>query len=170
MKYNELQVKSKGSPKRVGRGISAGQGKTAGRGTKGQRSRTGSSRKPGFTGGQLPMMQRLPKLPGFRSIRVPMENVYTGQLDSIKGLVDNFTLADAGITSSPYVRVKLVVKGDVTKKVEVKLQGASATAIAAVQKAGGTFAIVEQVKRTKQEKNLKSDKPEAKKPAAKKTA
>ena len=153
MKYHELQTKTKGSPKRVGRGISAGQGKTAGRGTKGQRSRTGSSKKPGFAGGQLPLMQRLPKLPGFRSIRVPMENVYTGQLDAIKGVIDNFTLADAGFTSNPYVRVKLVVKGEVTKKTEVKLQGASATAIAAVQKAGGTFTVVEQVKRSKLEKN-----------------
>ena len=52
MKYHELQVIRKGSPKRVGRGISAGQGKTAGRGTKGQGSRTGSSKKPGFAGGQ----------------------------------------------------------------------------------------------------------------------
>lgn len=153
MKYHELEVKGKGSPKRVGRGISAGQGKTAGRGTKGQRSRTGSSKKPGFAGGQLPLMQRLPKLPGFRSIRVPMENVYTGQLDSIKGVVDNFSLTDAGITSSPYVRVKLVVKGEVTKKTEVKIQGASEAAIAAVQKAGGTFTVVEQVKRSKLEKN-----------------
>lgn len=153
MKYHELNVESKKSNKRVGRGISAGQGKTAGRGTKGQRSRTGSSKKPGFAGGQLPLMQRLPKLPGFRSIRVPMETVYTGQLDAIKGTVDNFSLAEAGITSSPYVRVKLVVKGDVTKKADVKLQGASASAIAAVQKAGGTFAVIEQVKRSKLEKN-----------------
>lgn len=153
MKYHELQVEKKKSNKRVGRGISAGQGKTAGRGTKGQRSRTGSSKKPGFAGGQLPLMQRLPKLPGFRSIRVPMETVYTGQLDAIKGSVDNFSLTEAGIISSPYVRVKLVVKGDVTKKVEVKLQGASASAIAAVQKAGGTFTVIEQVKRSKLEKN-----------------
>lgn len=171
MKYHELEVIRKGSPKRVGRGISAGQGKTAGRGTKGQRSRTGSSKKPGFAGGQLPLMQRLPKLPGFRSNRVPMENVYTGQLDAFK-VVDNFTLAEAGITSSPYVRVKLVVKGDVTKKVEVHLQGASETAIAAVQKAGGTFKKTDQVKRPKLEKNVKDDKAEAPKPkpAAKKTA
>ena len=152
MKFHELQTKSKGSPKRVGRGISAGQGKTAGRGTKGQRSRTGSSKRPGFAGGQLPLMQRLPKLPGFRSIRVPMENVYTGQLDSIKGVVDNFSVADAGFVSSPYVRVKLVVKGEVTKKAEVKLQGASEAAIAAVQKAGGSFAVIPQVKRQKQDK------------------
>ncbi len=153
MKYHELNVKAKKSNKRVGRGISAGQGKTAGRGTKGQRSRTGSSKKPGFAGGQLPLMQRLPKLPGFRSIRVPMENVYTGQLDDIKGTVDNFSLADAGITSSPYVRVKLVVKGAVTKKAEIKLQAASEAAIAAVQKAGGSFDVVPQVKRSKLEKN-----------------
>ncbi len=167
MKYHELKVASKGSPKRVGRGIAAGQGKTAGRGTKGQRSRTGSSKKPGFAGGQLPLMQRLPKLPGFRSIRVPMENVYTGQLDAIKGIVDNFSVADAGLTSSPYVRVKLVVKGDVTKKVEVKLQGASASAIAAVQKAGGTFAVTEQVKRQPTEKNVAKKTAQADKAAAK---
>lgn len=153
MKFHELQVRSKGSPKRVGRGISAGQGKTAGRGTKGQRSRTGSSAKPGFAGGQLPLMQRLPKLPGFRSIRVPAETVYTGQLDGIKGVVDNFSLYDAGITTSPYVRVKLVVKGEVTKKAEVKLQLASEAAIAAVQKTGGSFTAVDQVKRSKLEKN-----------------
>lgn len=153
MKFHELQVKSKSSPKRVGRGISAGQGKTAGRGTKGQRARTGSSKKPGFTGGQLPLMQRLPKLPGFRSIRVPAENVYTGQLSEVKGIVDNFTLANAGLVSSPYVRVKLVVKGEVSAKHEVKLQAASEAAIAAVQKAGGTFEVVPQVKRQKLEKN-----------------
>lgn len=153
MKYHELDIKAKKSNKRVGRGISAGQGKTAGRGTKGQRSRTGSSKKPGFAGGQLPVMQRLPKLPGFRSIRVPAENVYTGQLDATKGTVDNFSLAEAGITSSPYVRVKLVVKGEVTKKADVKLQAASEAAIAAVQKAGGSFVVVEQVKRSKLEKN-----------------
>ena len=158
MKFHELKVASKGSPKRVGRGISAGQGKTAGRGTKGQRSRTGSSRKPGFMGGQLPLMQRLPKLPGFRSIRVPAENVYTGQLDAFKGTVDNVSLAEAGITSSPYVRVKLVVKGEVTKKVDVKIQLASVAAIAAVEKAGGTFTETPQVMRAKLEKNEKTEK------------
>lgn len=173
MKYHELnKVVTKGSPKRVGRGIAAGQGKTAGRGTKGQRSRTGSSKKPGFMGGQLPLMQRLPKLPGFKSIRVPAENVYTGQLDAIKGTVDNFTLSDAGITSSPYVRVKLLLKGEVTKKAVVNVQLASVAAIAAVQKAGGTFTVTPQVKRQTLEKNVgKSDKKVERpaRPAAKKT-
>lgn len=155
MKYNELQVSSNKKAVRVGRGIAAGKGKTAGRGTKGQRSRTGSGRKPGFEGGQTPLMQRLPKMPGFRSIRPKAENVYTGQLDAIKGTVDNFSLAEAGIVSSPYTRVKLITKGDVTKKVTVKLQAASETAIAAIQKAGGTFDAVPRISRAKKEKSEK---------------
>jgi len=155
MKFHELNVTSNKSARRVGRGISAGQGKTAGRGTKGQKSRTGSSRRPGFEGGQNPLMQRLPKLRGFTSKRVPAENVYTGQLNDVGNKVDNTTLADAGITTSPYVRVKLVVKGDVTKKVTVSLQAASKSAIAAVQKAGGTFTATPQIKRQKQKKPAK---------------
>jgi large subunit ribosomal protein L15 len=152
MKFNDLQVSSNRSARRVGRGISAGQGKTAGRGTKGQKSRTGKGRRPGFEGGQNPLMMRLPKLPGFRSIRPKMENVYIGQLDAIKGAVDNFSVYDAGLTSSPYVRVKLLARGEVTKKVDVKLQAASENAIAAIQKAGGSFTKVARVARTKQEK------------------
>jgi large subunit ribosomal protein L15 len=152
MKYNELQVQANHSNRRVGRGIAAGQGKTAGRGTKGQKSRTGKGRRPGFEGGQNPLMQRLPKLPGFRSIRPKAEVVYTGQLDTVGGTIDNFTVFNAGLTSSPYVRVKLVTKGDVTKKVTVKLQAASASAIAAVQKAGGSFESVQRVGRTAKEK------------------
>lgn len=155
MKYNELNISSNKSARRVGRGIAAGQGKTAGRGTKGQRSRTGSTRKPGFEGGQNPLMQRLPKLPGFRSNTPKAENVYTGQLDAMGGTIDNFSLFNAGLVTSPHTRVKLVVKGDVTKKVTVKLQGASQAAAAAVQKAGGSFTQVPLVARVKKEKNEK---------------
>jgi len=158
MKFNELQVAKNQNTRRVGRGIAAGQGKTAGRGTKGQGSRTGKGRRPGFEGGQTPLMMRLPKLPGFHSHHVPAENVYTGQLDQFTGVVDNFTVFEAGLTSSPYVRVKLVIKGDVTKKVDVKLQGASATAIVAIQKAGGTFVAVPQVARQAKEKKTEEPK------------
>lgn len=152
MKFNELQASKKKSLKRVGRGIAAGQGKTAGRGTKGQMSRTGSSKRPGFEGGQNPLMQRLPKLPGFRSLRVPAETVYTGQLDAVNGKVTATSLAEAGLISSPYVRVKLLVNGEVTKKHDVKLQAASEAAIAAVQKAGGTFEKVAREARPKTRK------------------
>jgi len=139
MKYNELKVSKPKAAKRVGRGIAAGQGKTAGRGTKGQGARTGSSAKPGFMGGSNPLMQQLPKLPGFKSKRTPAENVYTGQLNAFKGTVDNAVLAEAGLVSNAYTRVKLIAKGDLTAKLTVKLQGASASAVAALEATGGSF-------------------------------
>src|SRR5690349_15908545 len=109
MKFNQLSLSRNKSSRRVGRGIAAGQGKTAGRGTKGYGSRTGSKAKPGFTGGQNPLMQKLPKLPGFRSHRIAAENVYTEQLNGLKAkTVTAETLAEAGLVSSPYVRVKLL--------------------------------------------------------------
>ena len=153
MKFHELQVTPNKAKHRVGRGISAGQGKTAGRGTKGQNSRTGKGRRPGFEGGQNPLLQRLPKLPGFKPFWAKAENVYTGQLNTLGATIDNFTIAEAGLVSSPHVRVKLITKGDLTKKVNVHLQSASESAVAAIQKAGGTFKITPQVKRLAKEKS-----------------
>lgn len=148
MKYHELQVVKPKASKRVGRGIAAGQGKTAGRGTKGQGARTGSSAKPGFMGGSNPLMQQLPKLPGFTSKRTPAENIYTGQLNAFKGTVDNVALAEAGLISNAYTRVKLIVKGDNLKaRLTVNLQAASASAVAAIETAGGTFTKIERAGR-----------------------
>jgi large subunit ribosomal protein L15 len=158
MKYHELETSKTKNAKRVGRGIAAGQGKTAGRGTKGQMSRTGSKKKPGFEGGSNPLMQRLPKLHGFKSHRAPVEVVYTGQIDALKAkTIDATAVAEAGLVSSAFVRVKLVVKGDITKKLDVKLQGASESAIAAVQKAGGTFEKVTQQLRPASTRKAKED-------------
>ncbi len=149
MKYSDLTLSKNKSAKRVGRGIAAGQGKTAGRGTKGQKSRTGSSRKPGFEGGQNPLMQKLPKLHGFTSHKTAPEVVYTGQLDAVNGkTIDNAALAAAGLVSNAHVMVKLIVKGDVTKPKDVRIQTASATAIAAIEKAGGSFEATGRVGRT----------------------
>lgn len=148
MQYHELQSNKQKSSKRVGRGIAAGQGKTAGRGTKGQSSRTGGRRRPGFEGGQTPFMMRMPKLRGFTSHKPKAENVYTWQLNAFKGNVDNFTLYEAGLVTSPYTKVKLVVKGELKTTVKVSLQGASESAIEAIQKSGGTFSIVPRVART----------------------
>jgi large subunit ribosomal protein L15 len=169
MKIHELQVAKKKTGKRVGRGIAAGQGKTAGRGTKGQMSRTGSSRRPGFEGGQNPLMQRLPKLPGFRSTKVKAEVIYTGQLDAFGGkTVDSETLAKAGLVSNPFVKVKIILKGEVTKKVAIKAQGISASALEAVQKAGGSFEKVDVTARPASVK--KAEKKEARAVEAGKTA
>lgn len=141
MKYNELSINRNKTATRVGRGISAGKGKTAGRGTKGQKSRKSGGVRPGFEGGQNPLIQRIPKLPGFRSIRPKAENVHSTQLNALTGNVDNYKLAESGLISSPYVRVKLIFNGEITKKLNVKLQGASKSAVAAIKKAGGTFEI-----------------------------
>ncbi|HSW98657.1 MAG TPA: 50S ribosomal protein L15 [Candidatus Saccharimonadales bacterium] len=160
MKINELQVAKKKSGKRVGRGIAAGQGKTAGRGTKGQMARTGSSKRPGFEGGQNPLMQRLPKLPGFRSSKPRAEVIYTRQLDAFSGkTVDAETLAKAGLISGAYVKVKVITKGEVTKKVAIKAQAISASALEAVQKAGGSFEKVDVLARPANAK--KAEKKEA---------
>ena len=147
MKYHELTLKSKKQPTRKGRGISAGQGKTAGRGTKGQKSRTGSKRKPGFEGGQTPLMQKLPKLSGFRSNRVKHEVVYTGQINNLGPNVNNSTLFAKGMISSAHVKVKLIAKGKIDKKLTVSLQAASENAIAAIQKAGGSFKKIDRIER-----------------------
>ncbi|HUD06885.1 MAG TPA: 50S ribosomal protein L15 [Candidatus Saccharimonadales bacterium] len=150
MKYNELTLTKHRKPNRVGRGISANQGKTAGRGTKGQKSRTGSSKKPGFEGGQNPLLQRLPKLRGFSSKKPIVEVVYTGQINDLKDKsVNNQSLHDAGLVSSPYVKAKLILNGELTRAVKVELQGASKSASAMVVKAGGEFRSVEQIPRPK---------------------
>lgn len=150
MKFNELKTATQKKSNRVGRGIAAGQGKTAGRGTKGQGARAGSSAKPGFAGGSNPLMQKLPKLPGFRSHHVKAENVHTSDLEQFGGkTVDATVLAEAGLISNAFVRVKVLAKGELTKKVTVKLPLASESAKAAIQSAGGTFEKTARLSRPK---------------------
>lgn len=170
MKYNQLQLHARKSGRRVGRGIAAGQGKTAGRGTKGQMARTGAKRRPGFEGGQNPLMQRLPKLHGFRTLRTPFETVYTDQLEQFANkTVTNETLAAAGIVSHSYSNVKVLKRGELTKKVTVKLQGASTGAVAAIIKVGGIFETTERQGRSPKKPAAEDKKASrATKPAAKK--
>ncbi len=159
MKIHELKVASHNRPKRRGRGIASGKGKTAGRGTKGQGARTGAKLRPGFTGGQNPLMQQLPKLPGFTSHRPKAENVHTGQLEQFGGkIVDSTLLAEHGFISNPYVRVKLITgKGSLTKKVTVKLQSASVSARTAIEAAGGSFEAVDRAQRPASKKETAKD-------------
>ena len=140
MKYNDLIVEKNTRPSRKGRGISAGQGKTAGRGTKGQKSRTGHHKLPAtFMGGQRAIMQAIPKLKGFKSIHAKAEVVYTDRLNDLKGNVDNFVLADQALISNPYTKVKVISRGELTAKINLETQFASKTAVAAIEKAGGSF-------------------------------
>jgi large subunit ribosomal protein L15 len=150
MKFDKLTVSKNKKPTRVGRGISAGKGKTAGRGTKGQGARKSGGVRPGFEGGQMPLYMRLPKLRGFKSKRPKTAVVYTGQLESLgRAKVDSTVLAEAAFIDNPYQKVKLVVNGKLTKKVEVKLFAASKPAAEMVSKAGGSFISTPQLKRSK---------------------
>ena len=140
MKYHQLDVIKNPTPKRIGRGIAAGQGKTAGRGTKGQKSRTGHRKMPVvFMGGQRAMMQAVPKLKGFKSIHAKAQVVYTDALNSLSGKVDNFVLADKDLIKSPYDKVKIVLRGELTAKVDLSTQFASKSSVEAIKKAGGSF-------------------------------
>lgn len=150
MKFNELSIAKNRKSTRVGRGIAAGKGKTAGRGTKGQGARKSGGVRPGFEGGQMPLYMRIPKLRGFTSHRPKAANIKTSELESLgKSKVDTAVLADAGLIENPYLKVKVISDKPLTKKIEVNLPAASTSAIEAIKKAGGSFAITLQLKRPK---------------------
>lgn len=139
MKYNELTISANKDKKRVGRGIAAGQGKTAGRGTKGQGSRTGKKLGANFMGGQRSLVTAVPKHRGFKSLRTPAQIVYLDRLNDLKGTVDNFSLFENGYVATPFHTVKVIARGELTAKVNLKVQGASKSVQEAIKKAGGTF-------------------------------
>lgn len=140
MKYHELTSTPRQSRKRVGRGIAAGGGKTAGRGTKGQNARTGKKLNATFMGGQRALVQAVPKKRGFKSLRAPAQVVYLDQLSQVKSAtIDNFSLFEAGLITTPYHSVKLIARGDYNGKATVKVQAASASVRQVIDKNGGKF-------------------------------
>ncbi|GHU06839.1 50S ribosomal protein L15 [Alphaproteobacteria bacterium] len=140
MKYNELNAGANRNKKRVGRGISAGGGKTAGRGTKGQKARTGKKLRATFAGGQREMVKAVPKLRGFKSLRVPAQVVYGDQLDQVKGAkIDNIALYETGLITTPYHSVKVIARGETKSKATVETQGMSKSVIEQLIKNGGQF-------------------------------
>jgi large subunit ribosomal protein L15 len=140
-KYHELQVKSNKGIKRVGRGIASGQGKTAGRGTKGQKSRTGhSAMRPTFVGGSGSLVRRVPKASGFKSLKAAAQVVYLDHLNAFDGkTVDNYMLFNEGYIASQYAATKVIVRGELTSKVNLHISGASKAVKEAIVKNGGTF-------------------------------
>ena len=130
--------------KRLGRGIGSGLGKTSGRGHKGQRARKSGNVRPGFEGGQMKLYMRLPKR-GFTNIfRIEYDAINLDQLEKLfpaGAKVDAKSLHAAGLLREVKNPVKLLGRGQLTKKLEVTVHRASASAIAAVEKAGGTLRI-----------------------------
>lgn len=158
-KYHELQATPNAARKRPGRGISAGQGKTAGRGTKGQNSRSGKKLRPMFQGGQRALVQAVPKERGFKSMRTPAQVVYLDHLNVFKGkLVDNSTLFESGLIATPYQKTKVILRGELTEKINLKVQAASKSVQEAITKHGGTFEKVDTpIKPASTRKDAKKD-------------
>jgi large subunit ribosomal protein L15 len=148
MKLHDLQANegAKHRKKRVGRGISAGQGKTAGRGTKGQGARQGGGPSPYFEGGNLPFVRKLPFKRGFTNLRrVEYQEVSLSRLDKLfvkNGVVTPDTLASVGVMKDTTKPVVILGDGEITKPLTVKVHRVSASAKAAIEKAGGTVEIV----------------------------
>jgi large subunit ribosomal protein L15 len=127
------------SRKRRGRGRASGLGKTAGRGHKGQYARKGHKFKAHFEGGQMPLLRRVPKR-GFKNpARVDWEGVNVAALNRFEdgAVVDANQFAAAGLVSGRNARVKLLGKGELTRKLTVKVGAYSASAKAKVEAAGG---------------------------------
>jgi large subunit ribosomal protein L15 len=132
---------SKSRPKRVGRGIGGHGGKTAGRGSKGQGAR--GSVAPKFEGGQMPLVQRIPKLRGFKN---PFRVEYQGvNLDVIEALTENEVSPDAlyrhGLVHKGAL-VKVLARGTLTRAVNVKAHRFSKAAEAAIVAAGGSVEVL----------------------------
>jgi large subunit ribosomal protein L15 len=135
------QAGAKHSKRRVGRGIGSGLGKTAGRGHKGQKSRAGGFHKVGFEGGQMPMQRRLPKR-GFKSASLQYNaEVNLTDLDRL-GVdeIDVLTLKQAGLVGQLIKVVKVIKRGELSRKVALTGIGATAGAKAAIEAAGGSVA------------------------------
>jgi large subunit ribosomal protein L15 len=143
MKLNTIKPAqgAKHAKRRVGRGIGSGLGKTAGRGHKGQKSRSGGFHKVGFEGGQMPLQRRLPKR-GFKSLtnRLTAE-VRLSDLEKLPvDQIDLLALKQAGLMSDLHRSAKVILSGEITRKVALDGIAATKGAKAAIEAAGGSVA------------------------------
>ncbi len=152
MKLHELvgRAGSRKMRKRIGRGIGSGKGKTGGRGGKGQTARSGVRIK-GFEGGQMPLHRRLPKR-GFRNVKFALkfnevnlgrlqQAIDAGKLDPA-AKIDAAALVKAGILRRAKDGVRLLGAGELRAKIALSVYGASKSAVAAVERTGGTVEIL----------------------------
>ena len=150
MKLHELSDNDGATKKRkrVGRGPGSGTGKTGGRGIKGQKSRSGVAIN-GYEGGQMPLYQRLPKRgfnkPNRKSFAVVnlgliQKFIDAGKLDAGSAITEDALIA-SGLVRRKLDGVRVLAKGDITAKITLNVTGASKSAIAAVEKAGGSLTV-----------------------------
>ena len=128
---------------RRGRGNGSGNGKTAGKGHKGQKARSGAPR-IGFEGGQMPLYRRLPKR-GFKNRNSKdIVSINISALDKFEdgATVDVAALMEAGIVKNPRDGVKILGNGEITKKLNVKVDAVSASAKEKIEAVGGTVEVI----------------------------
>ena len=146
MRLDELKPTegSRFETKRVGRGIGSGTGKTSGKGHKGQNARSGGGVRPGFEGGQMPLYRRLPKR-GFTNIFA--KQYVTINVEVLERFEDGTevtaeVLKEAGIISKVLDGVKILGRGELTKKLNVKVANYTASAKEKIEKVGGKAEVI----------------------------
>ena len=145
MKLNELLPPdgSRGTRKRVGRGVGSGQGKTAGRGSKGHNSRSGGGVRPGFEGGQMPLHRRLPK-GGFTNIfkkKIAVINIRDLVRFESGSIVDEAALLRAGLVKGRRDGIKLLGQGEIKIPLTIKVNEVSKNAREKIIAAGGNIEV-----------------------------
>ena len=146
MRLDELQPAegSRFTRKRVGRGIGSGTGKTSGKGHKGQKARSGGGVRPGFEGGQMPLYRRLPKR-GFTNIFAKQYvTINVSELERFEDgtEVTQELLKETGVVSKTLDGIKILGRGELTKKLTVKVAKFTASATEKIEKAGGKAEVI----------------------------
>jgi large subunit ribosomal protein L15 len=146
MRLHELQPASgaKTAPKRVGRGIGSGLGKTSAKGHKGQKARSGGVKGPAFEGGQTPLQRRLPKRGFHNKFRHEWIEVALEKLNCFNDgtEVDPQLMLEAGVIRKTGNGVKVLGNGDLEKKLVIKSNSFSKSAIEKIEKAGGKAEVI----------------------------
>ena len=146
MKLHELKPAfgSTTAPKRLGRGIGSGLGKTSGKGHKGAKARSGGGKRPGFEGGQMPLVRRLPKRGFYNAFRI---NYVAINVDRLEVFEDGMTvtpveLIEYGIIKKIDDGIKIMGNGELTKKLTVQASKFTASAKEKIEAVGGKVEVI----------------------------
>jgi len=146
MKLHDLKpaVGATTAPKRLGRGTGSGLGKTSGKGHKGAKARSGGGKGPGFEGGQIPLMRRIPKRGFTNKFRTEYVAINVERLEIFEDgqVVTPVELIEAGIIKNILDGVKIMGNGEITKKLTVKANKFTATAKEKIEAAGGKAEVI----------------------------
>ena len=146
MKLHELKPAfgSTTAPKRLGRGVGSGLGKTSGKGHKGAKARSGGGKRPGFEGGQMPLVRRLPKRGFYNKFRTEYVAINVSRLDIFEDgmTVTPVELIESGIIKNIEDGVKIMGNGEITKKLTVVANKFTASAKEKIEAAGGKAEVI----------------------------